>query len=307
MKIKDLIIAGAGPAGLSAAIYGMRAGMDLAVIEKLAPGGQVMTTYEVENYPGFAEPVPGWELMSRMENQARRLGADIRSSQIEGFAWNDAEKYFRVALAGGEMLGARAVIAATGASLMKLGVPGEADFTGRGVSYCATCDAAFFREKVTAVVGGGNTALEEAIYLTKFSSKVYLVHRRDQFRGAKLLQQRVLENPRIVPVFDTVVTSINGELRVESVSTANKKTGEAGTIAVDGVFIFVGYQPNTAWLPRGILAANGEVIVDMHMRTTMPGLFAAGDLRKDSIRQIVAATADGATAALSAYEYLESL
>jgi thioredoxin reductase (NADPH) len=307
MKIKDLIIAGAGPAGLSAAIYGMRAGLDLTVIEKLSPGGQVMTTYEVENYPGFAEPVPGWELMSRMENQARRLGADIQSADIAGFAWNAAEKYFRVALSSGESLGARTVIAATGASLMKLGVPGEAEFTGRGVSYCATCDAAFFRDKVTVVVGGGNTALEEAVYLTKFSGKVYLVHRRDKFRGAKLLQERVLENPKITPVYDTVITSINGEHKVASVSITNKKTGEAGSLAVDGVFIFVGYQPNTAWLPREVLAGNGEVIVDMQMRTPVQGLFAAGDLRKDSIRQIVAAVADGATAALSAYAYLESL
>ncbi|TAL34444.1 MAG: thioredoxin-disulfide reductase [Spirochaetes bacterium] len=307
MKIKDLIIAGAGPAGLSAAIYGMRAGMDLVVVEKIAPGGQVMTTYEVENYPGFAEPVPGWELMSRMEAQARRLGADIASGDIERFSWNAEEKCFVMNIAGGETLRARAVIAATGASLMKLGVPGEAEFTGRGVSYCATCDAAFFRDRVTAVVGGGNTALEEANYLTKFSSKVYLIHRRDKFRGEKMLQERVLANPKIEPVYHAVITAVIGEHKVESVGISDCLTGESRALPVDGVFIFVGYQPNTAWLPADLLSKKGEVIVDMQMRTSLPGLFAAGDLRLDSIRQIVAATADGATAALSAYQYLEGL
>ncbi len=305
--MKDLIIIGAGPAGLTAGIYGMRAGIDLAVLEKLSPGGQVMTTYEVENYPGFVDPVPGWELMSNMENQARRLGAEIMSAEVASLSSKDAENAFEVALADGRSLRSRAVIIATGASLMKLNVPGEADFTGRGVSYCATCDAAFFKDKVTAVVGGGDTALEEAQFLTRFAGKVYLIHRRDRFRGLKLLQDRVLTNPRIEPVYDSVVTSINGNGQVRSVSVANKKTGSARDIPVDGVFIFVGYRPNTGFLPPSVLNEFGEVKVDMRMRSSIRGLFAAGDLRNGSIRQIVAAAADGATAALSAYEYLEEL
>lgn len=305
--MKDLVIVGAGPAGLSAAIYGMRAGIDLVVLEKLAPGGQVMTTYEVENYPGFVDPVPGWELMSNMENQARRLGAEIVSVELSSIRRNEAENHFEISIVGGEPIRARSVICATGASLLKLGVPGEAEFTGRGVSYCATCDAAFFKGRVTAVVGGGDTALEEALHLTRFASKVYLVHRRDAFRGAKLLQKRVLENGAIEPVYNSVVRSINGSGKVESISLENKQTGVMSDLPVDGVFIFVGYRSNTEYIPGEILNDYGEVMVDMRMRTSIPGLFAAGDLRSESIRQIVAAAADGATAALSAYDYLEGL
>ncbi|MDI9425626.1 MAG: thioredoxin-disulfide reductase [Spirochaetota bacterium] len=304
--MKELVIVGAGPAGLSAAIYGMRAGIDLVVIEKLAPGGQVMTTYEVENYPGFVDPIPGWELMSNMENQARRLGAEIRGVELSSIR-RGSDGCFEIETGIGDAIRARAVICATGASLLKLGVPGEAEFTGRGVSYCATCDAAFFKERVTAVVGGGDTALEEALYLTRFASKVLLVHRRDAFRGAKLLQKRVMENPIIEPVYNSVVRSINGSGKVESISLEDTKTAAMKDLAVDGVFIFIGYRPNTEYVPGEILNEYGEVMVDSRMRTSIPGLFAAGDLRSDSIRQIVAAAADGATAALSAYDYLESL
>ncbi|HDP80129.1 MAG TPA: thioredoxin-disulfide reductase [Spirochaetes bacterium] len=304
--MKDCVIIGAGPAGLTAAIYGMRAGMDIVVLEKLSPGGQVMTTYEVENYPGFIDPIGGWELMNAMENQARRLGAAIESGGVERLEWKESERAFSLFGPGIGEMSARSVICASGASLMKLGVPGEAEHTGRGVSYCATCDGAFFRDKVTAVVGGGNTALEEANFLTRFSSKVYLIHRREQFRGLKLLQDRVLSNPKIEPVYDSVVQSVNGTEKVVSVTVSNKKTGSSSDIPVDGVFIFVGYRANTEYLPPALLNEHGEVEVDMHMKTRQPGLFAAGDLRKDSIRQIVAATADGATAALSAYEYLQS-
>jgi thioredoxin reductase (NADPH) len=303
--MKDLIIIGAGPAGLSAAIYGMRAGLDLLVLERISPGGQVMTTYEVENYPGFVEPVPGWELMSAMENQARRLGATIDSGDVA--ALKRDEKSFELELTDGRKIGARTVICASGASLMKLGVPGESEFTGRGVSYCATCDAAFFKEKITAVVGGGNTALEEALYLTRFAGKVYLIHRRDKLRGERMLQERVFASPKIVPVWDSVVTAINGAGKVESVGIANKKTGEKSSLAVDGVFIFIGYVPNCAYLPPEALNEKGEIRVDMHMRTPVAGLFGAGDMREGSIRQIVAATSDGATAAMSAYEYIEGL
>ncbi len=305
--MKDLIIIGAGPAGLTAGIYGMRAGMDLLVVERLSPGGQVMTTYEVENYPGFTDPVPGWELMSSMENQARRLGAEITSGEITRITRNEEGKFLELEQSDGRIIEGRAIIFAAGASLMKLGVPGENEFTGRGVSYCATCDGAFFKDRITAVVGGGDTALEEALFLTRFARKVYLVIRRDEFRGSKLLQDRIFCNQKIVPVYSSVITSINGSGKVESVTICSRKTDEVTEMAVDGVFIFVGYQPNTAALPPGILNEAGEVKVDMRMRTPVEGLFAAGDLREGSIRQIVAAAADGATAALSAYEYLQSL
>lgn len=304
--MKDLIILGAGPAGLSAAIYGMRAGLDLLVMEKFSPGGQVVNTYEVENYPGFAEPVPGWDLVSAMENQARRLGTEISSGEVTGIARDEWDNAFTLTLSDGSTLRAKAVIAATGASLKKLGIPGEERFFGRGVSYCATCDAAFYKERVTAVIGGGDTALEEAHYLTRFSSKVYLIHRRGEFRGAKVLQDRVLSSGRIVPVLDSLPVSINGETKVESVTVTNLKTEETAIIPVDGVFIFIGYVPNTSYLPPDLLNKSGEVMVDMEMRTSIRGLFAAGDLRCNSKRQIVMACADGATAALNAYEDLLS-
>ena len=302
--MKDLIILGAGPAGLTAAIYGMRAGLDLLVLEKFSPGGQVVNTYEVENYPGFAEPVPGWDLVSAMENQARRLGTEFATG--EALEVTKSDNAFTIRLSDGEPLRARTVIAATGAALKKLGIPGEEQFFGRGVSYCATCDAAFYRDRVTAVIGGGDTALEEAHYLTRFSSKVHLIHRRNEFRGAKVLQDRVLASEKIVPVLGKVPVSVNGGAKVESITVKDVNSGNESVISVDGVFVFIGYTPNTSYLPPSLLNKAGEVIVDMQMRTSIPGLYAAGDLRCDSKRQIVMACADGATAALNAYEDLQS-
>lgn len=302
--MKDLIILGAGPAGLSAAIYGMRAGLDLLVLERLSPGGQVVNTYEVENYPGFAEPVPGWDLVSAMENQARRLGTEIASGEaveISKDEWDDA---FTVRLSDDTKLRAKTVIAATGASLKKLGIPGEERFFGRGVSYCATCDGAFYKDRVTAVIGGGDTALEEAHFLTRFSSRVHLIHRRNEFRGTKVLQDRVLSSGKITPVLESIPVSINGDSKVESVTVTDVRTGENSTIPVDGVFIFIGYTPNTSYFDPSLLNKAGEVIVDMEMRTAVRGLYAVGDLRCNSKRQIVMACADGATAALNAYEDL---
>ena len=302
--MKDLIILGAGPAGLAAAIYGMRAGLDLLVLEKFSPGGQVVNTYEVENYPGFAEPVPGWDLVSAMENQARRLGTEFATGEAVEVTRDDNS--FTIRLTDGEPLRARTVIAATGAALKKLGIPGEEQFFGRGVSYCATCDAAFYRDRVTAVIGGGDTALEEAHYLTRFASKVHLIHRRNEFRGAKVLQDRVLASEKIVPVLGKVAVSVNGQSKVESITVKDVNSGTESVIPVDGVFVFIGYTPNTSYLSPSLLNKAGEVIVDMQMRTPVPGLYAAGDLRCDSKRQIVMACADGATAALNAYEDLQS-
>lgn len=302
--MKDLLILGAGPAGLSAAIYAVRAGLDCSILEKFSPGGQVMNTDEVENYPGFVEPIGGWDLMSRMEQQARRLGVSIENGEITSVDKDEASKIFTVKLSDGKEVTARTVIIATGAAFRKLNVPGEVEFTGRGVSYCATCDGAFFKEKTVAVIGGGDVALEEANFLTRFASKVYLLHRRDAFRGAKILQDRVMSNQKIEPVYDTVVNSINGAMKVTGVSVKNKKSGENNDIPVEGVFIFVGYDPNSSFLPDNLLNENREVIVDMNMKTSIDGLFAAGDIRSGSKRQIVMAAADGATAALEAYNYI---
>jgi len=301
--MKDLIIIGGGPAGLTAGIYGMRAGLDLIIIEKFSPGGQVVNSYEIENYPGFANPIAGWELMAGMEDQARRLGAEIISAEVIAVKKDDG--FFTVILSNREIQG-KSVIVATGTKNRKLDVPGEKEYLGRGVSYCATCDEAFFKDKVTVVVGGGDAALEEADFLTRFSSKVYLVHRRDQFRGADILQKKVFSNEKIISVLDTVVESINGDEKVSSVLLKNNN-GEAKKLDTDGVFIFVGFDPNTSFVDAELLNSNREIIVDMNMQTKVAGLFAAGDIRSGSKRQIVTAAADGATAVLNAYEYLREI
>ncbi|MCL2154898.1 MAG: thioredoxin-disulfide reductase [Leptospirales bacterium] len=299
--MKDLIIIGGGPAGLTAGIYGIRAGLDLIIIERIAPGGQVVNSYEIENYPGFPNPISGWDLMDGMEEQTRRLGAEIISGDV--VAIKKDNNIFTVVLSDGEMQ-AKSVIIATGTVNRKLNVPGEKEYTGRGVSYCATCDGAFFKEKVTVVVGGGDAALEEADFLTRFASKVYLIHRRDQFRGSEILQKRALSNEKIIPILNTVVESINGDDKVNSVLLKNKTNDETKVLNTDGVFVFVGFDPNVSFVDEKLLNANREIIVDMNMQTAIPGLFAAGDIRSNSKRQIVTAAADGATAALNAYEYL---
>ncbi len=305
--MKDCVIIGAGPAGLAAAIYGMRAGLNLVVMEKLSPGGQVMTTYEVENYPGFVDPVEGWDLVGRMEGQARRLGAQIESGEILSIGRDSSKEMFLLTRDDGTVIETRTVIMATGVSLKKLDVPGEGRFLGRGVSYCGTCDGAFFRGKEIAVVGGGDTALEEAHFLTRFVQKVYLVHRRDKFRGTRILQDRVLCDDKIMPVYNSVVESINGTDKVTGATLKNVLTGEVSTIALDGVFIFIGHHPNTALAPAEVLNDAGEIITDIRMCTSVPGFFAAGDLREGSGRQIVMAASDGAIAAMSSYAYIESL
>jgi thioredoxin reductase (NADPH) len=302
--MKDLIIIGAGPAGLAAAIYGKRAGLDLIVLERYAPGGQVMNTDEVENYPGFVEPIKGWELIAAMEGQAKRLDTEIVNGEVKSVK-KAADKSFDVELTDGQIQEAKTIILACGAMPNHLNVSGEAELTGRGVSYCATCDGAFFKNKITAVLGGGDTALEEALFLTRFANKVYLIHRRDKFRGSKILQDRIFANTKIEPVYNSTVSSINGPDKVTSVTLKNLKTEQESKLELDGFFIFVGYSPNTGFLPKEILNKNNEVIVDKDLQTILPGMFAAGDLRESSKRQILMAAADGATALMNAYEYLQ--
>ncbi len=300
--MKDLFIIGAGPAGLSASIYAVRAGLDTEVLERFSPGGQVVNTYEVENYPGFADPVPGWQLMSSMEQQARRLGVNILSG--EAVKIDKSDDVFSVTLASGEVIQSRAVIVASGAVYKKLMVPGEEAFTGKGVSYCATCDGAFFRDKVTAVTGGGNTALEEALFLTQFASEVVLIHRKDSFRGSRILQDRVLASSKIRIIYDTVVEAVEGDSSVKNLRLKNVKTGESSVLAADGIFIFVGNQPATSFMNPELLNGAGEISVNSEMETEIPGLFAAGDCRSRTKRQIIMAASDGAVAALNAFDYL---
>jgi thioredoxin reductase (NADPH) len=306
MNRADLIIVGGGPAGLTSAIYSARALIDTILIEKMLPGGQPILTTFIENYPGFPDGISGPEFAERLETQARRFGAKIIVSQpvVEV---SKVEDGFEVKTEGDSFWG-RAVIIATGTSPRKLGVPGEDTFTGRGVSYCAVCDGAFYKDKVVAVVGGGDSAIVEAIYLTRFASKVYVIHRRNQLRAERILQERAFSNPKISFIWDTVVQSIEGEKKVELLRLKNVKTGEISEIYTDGVFIYIGNIPNSSMV-KGLveLDENGFIITDNLMRTSVPGIFAAGDVRNTTFRQLATAVGDGAIAANTAEKYLGEL
>jgi len=276
------------------------------VIEKMLPGGQPILTTFIENYPGFPDGISGPEFAERLETQARRFGAKIIVSQpvVEV---SKVEDGFEVKTEGDSFWG-RAVIIATGTSPRKLGVPGEDTFTGRGVSYCAVCDGAFYKDKVVAVVGGGDSAIVEAIYLTRFASKVYVIHRRNQLRAERILQESAFSNPKISFIWDTVVQSIEGEKKVELLRLKNVKTGEISEIYTDGVFIYIGSIPNSSMV-KGLveLDENGFIITDNLMRTSVPGIFAAGDVRNTTFRQLATAVGDGAIAANTAEKYLGEL
>ncbi|HUV38300.1 MAG TPA: thioredoxin-disulfide reductase [Planctomycetota bacterium] len=298
----DLIIVGGGPASLSAAIYGGRAEMRTLVLERLMVGGQVATTWQVDNYPGFPEGVEGPELIQRMEAQAKRFGAEIRNEEVKRIELDGKTK---VVTTDKNAYRSPTLILATGADPRKLEVPGEDALRGRGVSYCGTCDAPFFREKEVVVVGGGDAALTEALFIARFATRITLVHRRDEFRGEKIHQTAVEENPKITVAWDTVVDRINGKDRVESVTLRNVKTDETRELKCDGVFIFIGHQPNTAFLCNLFgEECTGEIETGYDMQTSIPGLFAIGDVRKNSYRQIATAVGEGATAAIAAEHYI---
>lgn len=311
MEKRELVILGAGPAGLSAAIYGRRAGLDTLVIEKSAPGGQIRITDEIENMPGVIHST-GLDLAENFRKHAEHFKAEFLSAEIIELKVEGDRKI--VVTSAGE-IEAKAVIIATGASFKKLGCPGEAEFTGAGVSYCAVCDANFFVDEVVAVVGGGNTAVEEAMYLTKFASKVYVIHRRDQFRADRLACKKADECEKLVPVWDSVVEAIEGEDLVERVKVKNIKTGEISSLDVAGVFMFVGTYPHVEFLEKLNSSKEGGwikqreggwIITGPRMETSMPGVFAAGDVRETPLRQVVTAAADGAIAAMSAYHFIDS-
>lgn len=302
----ELIIVGGGPAGLTSAIYSARALIDTLVIEKMLPGGQPVLTTFIENYPGFPEGISGPELAERLESQAGKFGAKIITSRPV-LNISRKEEGFEVKTESNSFWG-KAVIVATGTSPRKLNVPGEEEFTGRGVSYCAVCDGAFYRDRVVAVVGGGDSAMDESIYLTRFASKVFVIHRRNQLRAEKILQERAFSNPKISFIWDTVVQSIEGDRKVELLKLKNVKTGEISELKVDGIFVYIGSTPNSSMVKDLVdLDENGFIITDNCMKTSVPGLFAAGDVRNTSFRQLATAIGDGAIAANSAERYLGEL
>ncbi len=299
MDKKQLVIIGGGPAGLAAAIYAGRSDLDGMLLEKLSPGGQVLITDRVDNYPGFPEGISGFDLVDKMAAHARKFGIEEKNGEVVSITRQD-DSSLKINLAGDEEILTRTIIIATGATHRALGVKGEEELTGRGVSYCATCDGPFFRDQVVAVVGGGDSAVQEAIFLTKFAKKVYVIHRRDELRATKILQKKAMENPLIEFIWDSIVEEIRGSDSVEAVRILNKKSGAKSTLAVQGVFIFVGIQPNTKFL-RGFVDMDqgGFIKTDDWMRTSEKGVYAAGDCRLKPLLQIVTAVSDGATAAFA--------
>lgn len=304
-KMYDLIIIGSGPAGLAAGIYAERARLDSIVIEKeYVSGGQVVNTYEVDNYPGLPG-INGFDMGMKFREHADDLGVNFitdRAERVESYEEN-GKKRNRV-VCENETYTAKTVIIATGAVHRKLGVPGEEELAGMGVSYCATCDGAFFRNKDVAVVGGGDVALEDAIFLARVCRKVYLIHRRDELRGAKSLQEKIKSLENVEIIWDTVVTEIKGQGQVGSVALQNKKTGRAWELELQGVFIAVGITPNSGIFEGLVEMEHGYIRADETGTTSVPGIFAAGDVRTKALRQIVTAVSDGANAVASAERYL---
>ncbi|SPF50376.1 Thioredoxin reductase [Syntrophobacter sp. SbD1] len=302
-EIYDLVILGGGPAGLSAGLYAMRAVLSTILVERATPGGQVAITKDVENYPGLDE-ITGLDLSDKLLQHAQSYGLEV--IQDEAVSIDPGPDLHSVILGSGKILKAHAVIIATGGAPRKLGVPGESEFIGRGVSYCAKCDGFFFQDRVVTVVGGGDTAIEEALYLSKLASKVYLVHRRSGFRASKILQKRIHESS-VELVLNSAVTQIYAnEDGVHSIVVNELLTGEQRTIETEGVFIFVGLMPNNRIVPAGIiLDSAGYAVTDEKCATRIPGIYIAGDLKTKFAKQIVVAAAEGCTAALAAADYID--
>lgn len=305
MKLYDLIIIGSGPAGMSAAIYAQRAMLDFVVIEKeYMPGGQVVQTYEVDNYPGIPK-TNGMDLGLKFSEHAKELGAESIVGEVKEINIDDKVK--EVILKNGDILKTKTIILATGAVHQTLGVDGEEKLKGMGVSYCATCDGAFFRNKVTAVVGGGNVALEDALFLSRMCKKVYLIHRRDEFRGAKILQDEVKNNDKIEILWNTIVTKIDGEDIVQSIQIQDVDNYVDNSLDVDGIFIAVGTKPASELLKEKLSTdEKGYVIAGEDGVTNLPGIFVAGDGRSKNLRQVVTAVSDGANCIYSVEKYLQN-
>ena len=299
----DVVIVGGGAAGLTAALYSCRAGLNTVLLERMMTGGQVLNAERIENFPGFPDGISGAEFGPLLQDQAGRYGLEIRLLEVTGLHRQDP--YWVVGSYDGDLL-AKAVIVAGGSTLKRLGVPGEEELEGAGVSYCATCDGGFFAGQVVGVVGGGDSALDEALVLTEHASQVVVFHRDGRFSGQKVLQDRVLSNPKIEVRWNTIVEKVLGGGQVEGVATKNVNSGETSRVDLAGIFIYVGLEPNSGYL-RDLLPLDnaGHVPTDTWMRTPLPGLLAAGDIRQNSAAQLVSAAGDGATAAIAAQRYIE--
>jgi thioredoxin reductase (NADPH) len=303
-KEYQLIIMGGGPAGLSAGLYAARDKLNVALVEKNITGGLANNAELIENYPGFPDGISGFELGEKMLLQAEKFGMQTLMAEIRAL---EIKEHWKVVKTSEGDLTAQAVIIALGSERINLNVPGEKEFIGRGVSYCATCDAAFFKDQPVAVVGGGNAAVSEALHLAKFANKVFIIHRRDQFRATPIFLDKAKSEPKITFITGTTVNSIEGNNIVQNLQLSNVMTKEKSNLPVAGVFISIGQKPNTDFL-KGIvpLDANGYIITNEKMETAVPGVLAAGDIRSSSIRQTISAAGDGATAAIYAYRYIEA-
>ena len=304
-KIYDVIIAGAGPAGMTAAVYASRANLSTLMIERGMPGGQMANTEDVENYPGF-DHILGPELSTKMFEHAKKFGAEYAYGDIKEVIDGDE---FKTVKAGSKEYKARTIIITTGAEYRKIGIPGETELTGRGVSYCAVCDGAFFKAKELVVIGGGDSAVEEGVFLTRFATKVTVVHRRDELRAQKILQDRAFANEKVDFIWNHTVKEVNGEEgKVGSVTLVSTETGEEKEFKTDGVFVYIGMDPLTEPFAKlGITNEEGYIETNEDMETKVRGIFAAGDVRDKLLRQIVTATGDGSIAAQSAQMYIEEL
>jgi thioredoxin reductase (NADPH) len=299
-----VIVIGGGPAGLTAGLYTSRAHLKTVLLESMIPSGQAYMTERIENYPGFPDGISGRELIERFTQQASRFGLGIQ--QFTPVDKVEVTKDTRTVIAGDKKFSASALIIATGAKYNTLGIPGEEEFAGKGISYCATCDGAFFKDQAVAVVGGGDTALEDALYLSRIAEKVYVIHRRDQLRAQKILQRKASEESKIEFVWDTVVNEIKGEDAVKTLLLENVKNAKQRELAVGGVFIAVGQKPNSDFV-RGLVELDDKnyIITDQNCATAVAGIFAAGDIRQKDLRQVSTAVGDGALAAAAAERYIE--
>ncbi|MEF3280019.1 MAG: thioredoxin-disulfide reductase [Elusimicrobiota bacterium] len=304
-KLSDILIIGAGPSGLTAGIYGARGGYKTTILTGSLAGGQLLYTSEIENFPGFENPISGYDLMNRMINQAKRLGVIMADEQATAI---DASKNPFQITAGEKIYYAKTIIIATGASAKWLGLESEKKFRGKGISSCATCDGFFYKNKTVCVIGGGDTACEDAVFLTKFASKVYLIHRRDKFRASYLAQKKVLSNPKIEVIYNHIPEDFIGDEKLKGIKIKNVNTGEMREIPVDGAFVAIGHHPNTKIFSNIIkLDDQGYIIVDSNYETSAKGIFACGDVCDPKYKQAIAAAGIGCMAAMNAIKYLESL
>ncbi|OQY58262.1 MAG: thioredoxin-disulfide reductase [Desulfobacteraceae bacterium 4572_88] len=301
----DLVIIGGGPAGLTAGLYAARARLKTVLIERMVPGGQVLVTDWVENYPGFPEGISGIDLVQKMAEQAKRFGLEIETDDVLSLDLSGQVKEIRL---NDKTITAHTILIASGASPRRLGIPGEDTFWGKGVSACATCDGPFYKDRVVAAVGGGDTAVQESIFLTKFVKKVYLIHRRDELRATGILREQALANDKIEFLWDSALTGIEGLTNVEKITVKNVRTGDEQKLPVNGCFIWIGILPNADFLGDSVERDEfGFVRANAHMETSVPGVFAAGDVRRTPLRQIATAVGDAAIAAFSAEHYIQNL